>query len=153
MICGDFSSDTAVMTTSISMARTSPHSSPAEQISHSRKTSPGRRLSPIQRTRRKNSPLKRPSTAPNINPFGTDRLSHQRIRFPGRLSVGLVLHLSTANAAVDAMKKKVMDRQRRNQSELEVTAKKLMYDLLLRPAMTRVLSYCSWKLRIWTKNC
>ena len=81
-------SDTAVMTTSISMARTSPHSSPAEQMSHSRKTSPGRRLSPIQRTRRKNSPLKRPSTAPNINPFGTDRLSHQRIRFPGRLSVG-----------------------------------------------------------------
>ena len=89
-------SDTAVMTTSISMARTSPHSSPAEQISHSRKTSPGRRLSPIQRTRRKNSPLKRPSTAPNS-------IHSEQIGFRTNASVfqggslwGLVLHLSTA---------------------------------------------------------
>ena len=54
-------SDTAV-DASISMARTSPHSSPAEQISHSRKTSPGEDCLRFSDSKKEFS-LKRPSTA------------------------------------------------------------------------------------------
>ena len=104
-------SDTAVLTTSISTARTSGPSSPdhGSQTRRPRKVSPAKRLSPIRRRGAARSPLKRPSTAPNVNPFGLDSRSRRELRLPGTLSVGLSSpSFYGGRLAVAAIKKKII---------------------------------------------
>lgn len=123
-------SDTAVLTTSISTTRTSPASSSldaAPQSSPTRKVSPAKRLSPIRRQSAARSPLKRPSTAPNVNPFGLDSRSRRQLRLPGRLSVGLCSpSFYGGRRAVNAMKKKILESQEvASQSESSLRAKNI----------------------------
>lgn len=89
-------SDAAVLTTSISNSRT--ESSP--------RNSRPQTLAPIKS---RVSPLKRPSTAPNVNPFGIDSKARRQLRLPGRLSVGLCSpSFYGGRAAVSIMKKKIL---------------------------------------------